>query len=169
MKEFGRYGNLAYLKSCQRRALLADLLKVINEHKLATVAARLTTADYQESFAGLFDCKVMSVYGFCFLLSLVLQSRAVQACGYSLPIPITLDDGNQYKQQIVEAHSFILDQFQKTEDFINVGYLTIYSDDRLAALQAANLVAWTVRRACTGKFIKIAEGIRTKRESNRIS
>jgi len=62
------------------------------------------------------------------------------------PIPYVLDDGNSYKKDIVEAKVTLASRLPslKTIEFC--------SDTSLCALQAADVVTWSVRRQLAGRF-----------------
>ena len=71
MKELGRHGRLGYLTDGQLKPLLEDVVAAINEFKIASIAATLSTAQYDKHLAALYDKrKVMGVYGACFLLAI---------------------------------------------------------------------------------------------------
>ena len=151
MKEFGRGGRLRYLSTEKRRALFSDLVWIINDNKNVSIGAMLTTEQYKKHFLPLISAKQMSVYGLTFLLAAMLMGKQMEHEGYAYPIPYILDTGNPYKKQVEEAHAFIVEVFQKTYP-MNMGSLTFETDDNLRALQAADVVAWSVRRKFAARF-----------------
>ena len=62
------------------------------------------------------------------------------------PLSFTLDDGNNYKQQIVESKPVILKAFPR------VSRICFQSDDDGTALQAADVLSWAVRRNLSATF-----------------
>jgi hypothetical protein len=61
-----------------------------------------------------------------------------------------MDTGNSYKQHAIDSHAVLL-EFQKSQP-VNAGRLEFDSDDKILALQAADVIAWSVRRRLTGNF-----------------
>lgn len=149
MKEFGVDGKLGYLDSEERRALFIDLVRIINDNKYISVAATLTTAEYDEHFRGVFDKKkVMGVYGICFLLFVAMQGKYLQAAKYRDNVPFVLDYGNPYRHHVLDAHAAIVSKLQKDQP-MNVGSLAFATDDSTCALQVADIIAWGARRKLT--------------------
>jgi hypothetical protein len=66
--------------------------------------------------------------------------------GHHELIPYVLDDGNKYKNDIIEAKRTLASSLPslKTIEFC--------SDTSLCALQAADVVTWSVRRQLAGTF-----------------
>ena len=138
MREFGPHGRFNDLTHDARRALFADLVEAINDNKLMSVAGTLTAAQYRQTFKGI---SKLSMYAACFC-------NVAMACGVGLdkygqhrwPLSFTLDDGNTYKQQVVESKPVILKAFPR------VSKICFESDDNLTVLQAADVLSWAVRR-----------------------
>lgn len=151
MKEFGPHGKFKNIPHDTRRLLFSDLVKIINEHKTGTIAATLTTAQYDRHFSGLFRRKDMGVYGFCFILLVMIQAKSAQEGGITERIPFVMDIGNPYRHHVLEAHASI--EYVQKSQFLNAGSLTFDCDTNLRALQAADLVSWSVRRKLTGAFV----------------
>jgi hypothetical protein len=55
MREFGAHGAFGKFPADERQRLLADLVCIINEHKVASAAATLDTEKYRGVFAGITD------------------------------------------------------------------------------------------------------------------
>jgi Protein of unknown function (DUF3800) len=152
MREFGPYGRFENISDAARESLLTDLVLAINRYKTISIAATLTTEQYWKAFA---DIKVergkaFSVYGACFVLLAYMNGVQAKDQRYSPLIPFVLDCGNAFKYQIVGAHAAML-RIQETTPY-NVGCLGFDNDERLAALQAADVVSWSVRRRLSGQF-----------------
>jgi len=151
MKEFGQHGRFKHLSHEQRRALFTDLTWIINDNKNASIGTILTTEQYKKHFLPFVSEKQLSVYGLCFLLAAMLMGRYTEIEGYCTPIPYVLDTGNKYRTQVDAVHAFIVEDFQKVHP-VNMGSLTFDTDDNVRALQAADVVAWSVRRNITANF-----------------
>jgi len=151
MKEFGPHGEFKDISHQARRALFTDLVRIINEHKSMSISATLTTEQYNRIFSGIFDTrKSMSVYASCFVLLAVLNGKCAEAENYKYDIPFVVDDNNPYKHHILDAHS-VVKEFQKQVP-LNAGQLSFATDTDLCAIQAADVVSWTVRKSIVGTF-----------------
>ena len=143
MREFGPRGKFKDIRSEERRALFADVVKLINQHKSLSVAATLQSEEYRNIFSGISN---LSMYGACFANVVMLVGIGSRQVGIQKNIAYVLDGGNVYANDVLDAHGFL----QKNE--FNVGSLTFDSDDRLAALQAADVISWATRRRDASKL-----------------
>jgi hypothetical protein len=148
MNEFGKHGKLGHLTIEQRRALFADLVPAINDHKLFSVVSTLTTAEYDNHLSSLFDRKTMGVYGTCFILCAVSIHKLAEQQKHSDKIAYLLDGGNSYRHHVLEAHKTMRDW----EHFLHVGSIGFGDDEEIMALQSADMISWSARRKITGHF-----------------
>jgi hypothetical protein len=141
MKEFGQHGTLKDMDSEARRALFSDVVALIRDNKSFSAASVLTADEYRTKFDGIGD---LSMYGACFTNLVVMNSVQAQLEGYTQDIAYLLDIGNPFSPQVLNARSVMLTR--KDELTLNVGTVGFDSDDNLSALQAADVIAWSVRR-----------------------
>jgi hypothetical protein len=120
-----------------RRALFADLVHIINDHKRASVGAVLASEVYRRVFAGVTD---MSMYAACFAQTALANDILAPTSSYKGPIDYVLDDGNSYKKDVREGYGVLQSKG------VNLGALSFEKDDSNCALQAADMISWTVRR-----------------------
>ena len=146
MKDFGQHGNLAALQSADRKAIFRDAVSIINKYKLYSVGASITYAKYLEKLSPAIR-GAMSVYGFCFILSAYAEHVRAVHNNYTKNIGFILDSGNAYAAHVREGHA-ALKRWQDTTP-LNVGSPTFEDDKDVSAIQAADLVAWSVRRRLT--------------------
>jgi hypothetical protein len=123
------------------QGLFADLVSVINEHKVASVAATLDAETYRRVFTGVTK---LSMYGACFAQLAIINDIYARKNDYHEPIPYVLDRGNSYQSHITEAKLTLALPSLKTIDFC--------SDTSQCALQAADVITWSVRRRLAGHF-----------------
>jgi Protein of unknown function (DUF3800) len=153
MKEFGRHGKLGNLDEDESFTLLADAVAIINSYKIRSMAAVLTTAEYDANFQDLIGTrKDMSLYCMCFILCVVVNHKVAEAAEYYERIPFLMDEGNNYAPHVLKAHKTAL-KFQK-EKFLNMGELTFEDDEEIKPLQAADMISWAVRRKTRGVLDK---------------
>ena len=142
MKEFGPNGKLGWLSVKQRRELFAELVPLINSHKIASISATLSNSEYEENCPPELR-EGLGVYGMCFNLAVMISHKLADG-RYEGRIPFILDAGNRYAEHVRGAHSAML-EFQK-EKFLHVGGLYFDLDIDFGVLQAADVIAWGVRR-----------------------
>jgi hypothetical protein len=141
MREFGTRGKLRDVRSEDRRAFFTDLVKIINDNKTYSVASSLSCEKYKQAFDGLTE---LSMYGASFVQVAMINGIQLRNGGSKDPVTYRLDAGNRYKDQIVEGHTVLL--ASEEQHPLNIGSLEFDSDSNVAALQAADVVAWAVRR-----------------------
>jgi hypothetical protein len=155
MKEFGRHGRFGNWTHEQRASLFTDLTSIINEHKTCSISATLTTKEYNAHFGWLASQARLSIYSICFLLLAVVQAKHANQETYAGDIPFLLDGGNPHAEEVREAHTYLMDFCEK--DSVSLGHpgsLTFGDDNKLRALQAADVIVWTVSRSVAADTFK---------------
>src|ERR1017187_4957660 len=110
MNEFRRPdGRLADVSNDSRRALFSDVVKVINEHKIYSIAATVTAEQYQKYFDKEFRAKGLSIYGACFMLSAIMVHRMAKQNNYGERIAFLMHSGNQYAGHVQGTHAVMLE------------------------------------------------------------
>lgn len=141
MTDFGEHGKLGAWNSEQRRALLTDVVRVINGNKVYSIAGTLSRDSYLRAFDGITG---LSMYGAAFLMVVMANGIVMQRKNYSGQMAYILDDGNRYRADILEARNVILSKTGPDKE--TMGTLDFESDKVLAELQVADVVSWSVRR-----------------------
>jgi hypothetical protein len=146
MRECGKdrfrklYGNTL-------KRVLSELVPIVNEYKTLSVASTLTSDDYRRSFDGITE---LSMYGASYAEVVMINGVKSRRDGYYDKIRYVLDEGNIYRPQVEQAHDFLLTTEHKSP--FNLGDLRFESDTEFCALQAADLVSWSVRRKLSTKL-----------------
>jgi hypothetical protein len=158
MREFGPHGRFANMTDRCRHELFLEVAALINSHKIFSIAATLSNEEYKTNFPKEGRDR-FSVYGMCFILSVMINHKLAAQQSYGERTPFILDAGNPYKQHVVEAHASALRLQEET--FLHVGLLTFDDDKEFGILQAADVIAWGVRRRATqislGAFEPVAD------------
>ena len=150
MKDFGCDGELSDLDPDVRSALFKDLVKIIRGHKFVSIEATLSHAQYQAHFSFLNKKENRSIHGVCFMATAVYIRKWSVAHGCAYDIPYMLDDGCPDRKDIDETHAYMVNEFSKRYDDLSFGALAWGDDEKIPALQAADVIAWTVRRKKSG-------------------
>jgi hypothetical protein len=149
MKEFGRpHGRFASMSDVCRYQLFVEAADLINSHKLFSIGSTLSNHDYQTHMPQAVRDKY-SVYAMCFMLTAVANHKLAELSNYRGNIPFILDSGNAYAKHVRQAHAVML-EWQHQGVPLNVGSLTFADDADFGVLQAADMIAWGVRRRVSG-------------------
>jgi hypothetical protein len=141
MKEFGKHGRHGNLNYPERTALFSDLSKLINCYKVVSVATTLNYDQYKKNLHPKIQ-KQMSLYSLCFMLCLHMIHFYVEQ--HFPNIAYIIEQGNEYSGQILQCYNSML-RMQKENMHLHIGTLT-FADKNISALQAADIIAWAVRR-----------------------
>jgi hypothetical protein len=147
MKEFGKNGRFRHMTGSCRYELFSEIQELVNHCKLYSIAATINNALNKKIVASEIRRK-MGVYGMCFLLTVVMNHKIAAFHKHTGKIPFILDTGNPHKGQLVEGHAEAIRMQRET--FMNVGGLHFEDDRDFGILQAADVIAWGVRRRTTG-------------------
>jgi len=151
MKDFGRHGRFSEMCECDIRSILEDACDLINSHKIYSLAVTLEHAEYQR----IFDDRVkhyMSVYGLCFIATAYANHLLAAQNNYKGNVAFVLDSGNPYASHVLLAHGELKKARQAQS--LNLGTLAFETDELVTPLQAADVIAWGVRRKATGYSFK---------------
>lgn len=153
MKEFGEHGRHGHLNYEERFPLFSDISKLINCHKIMSVAATLSHSQYKTIVHPEIQ-KKMSIYSLCFMLCVHRIHLDVEQKGIPDKIAYFVEQGNEYQHHILKAHDGMI-RMQENNMYLHVGSLR-FADKNNCALQAADVIAWGARRRVTG--IPIGKG-----------
>jgi len=144
MKEFGRpNGRLGYLTDAQRYLLFANITAIINSHKVYSIAATMDQKQFKE-ICRLHPKKEMSSYGMCFVLCAYINHKQAEYKKYSHNIAFLMSEISEHKGQILATHAE-MKECQKTNPF-HMGSISFDDPINVPALQAADIIAWGVRK-----------------------
>ncbi|HEY4359865.1 MAG TPA: DUF3800 domain-containing protein [Bryobacteraceae bacterium] len=155
MKEFSG-GDMGNYPSEFCKLLFRDLVSLVNECKIISIADRLTPANFNKHFSYLFSNRqLMSIYGMSFFHVVMMNHDNARHNGYEKRIPYLLDRGNAFRHHVEQSHNIAMDM-QEGGNFLHVGPIAFDSDTNNAPLQASDMIAWSVRRkdseGLIGKF-----------------
>jgi hypothetical protein len=146
MREFGQHGALGTIVPKAR--LFTQLVRIINDNKIASVAATLAADEYRRVFDGITK---LSMYGACFAQLVMMNDAHAELNAHRERIPYILDDGNSYKKDIVQAKRELAPRWP------SFAMVRFSSDSSLCALQAADVVVWSVQRRLESRLDGVYE------------
>jgi hypothetical protein len=148
MRHIGKKGYLKGVSLPEKRAVFEKLVSIVNEHKDWSIAAKLSAEDYKRHFSWLEE-QGLGLYATCFLLTAVQQGKQLDSEKYPYALSYLMDDGNPYKDQLIEVHGYMKTKFENAAA-CRCGALDFGDDEKIRPLQAADVISWTVRRRATG-------------------
>jgi hypothetical protein len=92
----------------------------------------------------------MSAYGMCFVLCIYMNHLNAQHNNFSGLIHYAMDEGNVCASHIEGARHGIIG-LQNAGSFFHMGEVTFHDDERMYALQVADVVAWAALREAMGR------------------
>lgn len=150
MKEFGPpHGRHSHLSFDERFALFSDVASLINCQKVHSVAATLRYEQYIKLDEEI--KKHISVYGVCFMLCAHTCFANAMYNQYYGNLAFVLEAGNKYAEHVRRAHYGMMEMTKQKTIWVHSGSLT-FEPKKLSILQAADVIAWGVRRCDSGKW-----------------
>lgn len=138
--------DLKGISQPDRLKLFTKLANAINTNKGWSLESILDTAEHHQYFGWLGD-SMWSMYATCFLLTVLSVARQLEAERHPYEVPFIMDCGNPYRPQVECVHKHLVEEFPHP---LCVGTLEFDSDATWRHLQAADVVAWAVRRKRAG-------------------
>ena len=148
MKEFGKDRRLGAISRCCRKELFVRVVELIRSHRVGTLEATLSPREYVDNLPKPIRDH-MSIYGMCFSVAAVQNHRLAETANYQGRIPFIMDAGNPYAEHVRIAHRNFL-QLQREGGSLHAGGLYFDDDAEFGVLQAADVIAWGVRRIASG-------------------
>lgn len=144
MKEFGKHGRHGHLDYPTRDKLFKALAYVINRYKIYSVAISLSHEQYNNLLSDK-SKKEVSLYGLCFMFCAHQCFAMAQFNHYYGNMAFLMEEGNQFAEDVRRAHAGMMKMRREGAIYISNGSLTLEPKE-LSPLQAADIIAWGVRR-----------------------
>jgi hypothetical protein len=144
MKEFGKHGRHGHLDYPTRNELFTELAYIINRYKIHSVAVTLNHEQYNKMLSDKTK-KEVSIYGLCFMLCAHQCFAMTQVNHYYGRMAFLMEEGNEFAEDVRRAHKGMMKMRKEGATYISDGSLT-FEPKELSPLQAADIIAWGVRR-----------------------
>lgn len=147
MTDFTMRGKYAAMPVEFKRALFRDVVKIVNELKLYSLSVAIPQAPFQQQLSKDVRDVLIGPYAFAFF-TVVLGHQHFSERLENGPITSSylVDTGFGHYDQLVTAHRLIVDFEKALGSFRHTGALAEDSDDRVPALQVADVVSWASRK-----------------------
>jgi hypothetical protein len=149
MKEFGPDGKFGHISIGDRKLLFDQAAKIINYNKIHSIAFVVD----QSKFNTIIDKRIrrhLGVYGACFMGCAHIAFLSAEHSQYKKDIAFVVESGNKHANHIRNAHKEMINIENNKAMNIHVGSLT-FASKKISALQAADIIAWGVRRKVAGE------------------
>lgn len=151
MKEFGKHGRHGHLDYPTRSELFTELAYVINRYKIHSVAVTLDHEQYNKKLCDK-KKKEVSLYALCFMLCAHQCFAMAQFNHYYGRMAFLIEEGNEFAEHVRRAHAGMIQMRKEGRIYISDGSLT-FEPKELSPLQAADIIAWGVRRKISNIMI----------------
>lgn len=149
MTDFVRpHGKHIGLHKEMKLDLFAEAVGIINDHKLFSVSVGIPQLDFKLTLPKDARKQLLSPYTLAFFCA-VMTNQGVCKRSNRLEletISYLVDDGSSCKDQLKDAHTWIMESEKAKGQSRHTGSMAFDTDDRVSALQAADVIAWSARR-----------------------
>jgi len=144
MNEFGKHGRLGHIDYSTRNKLFKELVYIINRYKIYSVAISLNHEQYNNMLSAKTK-KEVSIYGLCFMFCAHQCFAMSKVNHYYGSMAFLIEEGNECAEDVRRAHKGMIQMRKEGKTYISDGSLT-FEPKKLSPLQAADIIAWGVRR-----------------------
>jgi hypothetical protein len=128
--------------------LFTKVAKLINDHKHYSFSASVPQVDFRTILSEDVCKTVVGPYAFVFFTAVMINLTLGSKKGFS-KVAYLVDSGSAFKEQLIDAHAAVR-RAEDSRERQNTGALGFDVDDRVQALQAADVIAWSGRRMEVG-------------------
>lgn len=148
MTDFGRpHGKCIGMHFEMKLALFSEVAELINEHKFYSVSIGIPQPDFRALMPDEAAKELTSPYALAFFLTVMLnQGLARLISDKETETSYLVDSGSACAQQLLAAHARLLKHEKAEGKFRHTGAMGFDTDDRVSALQAADVIAWSARK-----------------------
>ena len=148
MTDFVRpYGKHIGIHYELKLALFAELCKIINKYKVYSLSVAIPQVEFDARMPENVRQELLGPYALAFFcLALLNQGIGRQVRSKDLIASYLVDHGCAYPEQLLKAHANIQRAELVSRRLSRTAALGFDTNDRVVALQAADLIAWSARR-----------------------
>jgi hypothetical protein len=143
VKPYGKYSGI-YPEI--KKALFREAVAVLNKYKLYSLSVSVDSKSYDTALTPDVRRQLIGPYAMCFFVTVSVNASFSSLSRYyaAHPISYLVDNGFGHSEQLVKAHQAIVDSNSTINK--SVGFFAFDTDDKVPALQAADMIAWSARR-----------------------
>jgi len=151
MSDFAGSGKYAGWYPEMKRALFLDASALINQHKLYSMSIAISQSEFRSELSEEVRKNLIGPYAFAFFIAIAThQTLSDNMKTGPLRTSYLVDTGFGREDQLREAHSVIVTLEKRAGGFRHTGALGFDTDDRVPALQAADVISWASRKRQLG-------------------
>lgn len=153
MQDFVRpYGRHIGINPEMKLGLFRSVVRLINEHKLYSLSVDIPQAEFKSQLSEEVQKNLMGPYALAFFSVILANQHLASTRHHEGKTAYLVDTGSSHQDQLVFAHHAILELEKGRPEKRFTGVLGFDSDENVAALQAADVIAWAARRRELGKL-----------------
>ena len=134
-------------------SLFSKVRKIINRHKRYSLCVLVPQLDFRAMLPDEACRELIGPYALAFLSAVMFnQVVATKRRLGQTSMSYLVDDGCSGKDQLVAAHSLLLGREIASGGHRYTGTIEFDTDDRVSALQAADVISWSARRRNLGQL-----------------
>jgi hypothetical protein len=147
MTDFVALGKHASMAPEFKRELFIAAARIINDLKFYSVAVMVSRDDFEAELSKEVKKNLIGPYAFAFFSAVLSNLSAIgQSKLFEGKISYLVDLGSAFPEQLRAAHALIVKAQQGTPGEARIGAFAQDTDTNVAALQAADAIAWSTRR-----------------------
>jgi hypothetical protein len=127
-------------------SLFRGVSNLINSHKLYSLSISIPQVDFRSVLSPEICKTVAGPYSLAFICGAIMHRILGRSTNSQTVVSYVIDSGSAYPEQLVAAHLAITNLERRNNDFRYTGALAFDTDDRVPALQAADVISWSARR-----------------------
>jgi uncharacterized protein DUF3800 len=147
MQDFVRpHGKHVGMLKEMKLSLFQDVSKLINSHKLYSLSVSIPQVDFRTVLSPEICKTFAGPYALAFACGAIMHRLIGHRANHQTAIAYLIDEGSAYPEQLLAAHLAIANMERSRNEFRYTGAIGFDSDDRVPALQVADVIAWSARR-----------------------
>jgi len=164
MRDFVRpHGRHIGIYPEMKLALFSAVAKLINQHKFYSAFVGIPQPDFRGLMPEEARKELIGPYALAFFLAVMVnQSIAGRISNKETVMACLVDHGSSHPDQLIAAHRLLQQREAKSGGFRHTAAMGFDTDERISALQAADVIAWCARKRqiagpLSGEFAQLSD------------
>jgi hypothetical protein len=141
-------GKCSGMFSEMKLSLFGDVVRLINDYRLYSVSVSVPQVDFRALLSEEVRRNLIGPYAMAFFCTVLNNQEVSSRSSFyaAEPIAYIVDKGFSFSDQLTAAHAAVIKAHRAEGRSSFIGAITFDSDDRIPALQAADVIAWSARK-----------------------
>ena len=149
MTDFVRpYGKHIGMHFELKLALFSEIARLINEHKVYSVSVGIPQPDFRAAMPEEVRKELIGPYALAFFCAVMINQGVARLISdkETVVMAYLVDHGSSHADQLLAAHGLLQKREAAAGGFRHTAAIGFDTDDRVSALQAADVIAWCARK-----------------------